>query len=188
MSAHEVFRFVLPIVAMGAVLWFGAQDPTRLARPRLGVSLALVAGDLAVIGLAGISAQLHGYLVPNKYIATASDMWPNVGVIAAVTLVALYVFDLYNPDDVSRVQLASRVICALFLALLVAILATGVLGIKQPNMRLGSQAFSHIMGVTGLGVLLWRLAWMMLGPHMPNSSTTPQRPPTAPMDARVVNL
>ena len=107
-------------------------------------------------------------------------MWPHVMVVTAVMVLALYFAGLYNPHTwLSRAHLASQVLVALIIVLCFAGIATTVVGDVHPYIRLGRQAFLQIMGVTGLGVLLWRLAWMTLGPPAPNSSTTSQRPKPA---------
>jgi hypothetical protein len=107
----------------------------------------------------------RGYLAPHKYLATNGDMWPHVLVIAAVTVLALYLAGLYDPHIwVSRGHLASQVLVGLILMLCFAGIATIAVGNVRSYIRLGSQAFIHILGVAGLGVVLWRLAWMTLGP------------------------
>jgi sugar transferase (PEP-CTERM system associated) len=118
-------------------------------------ALMMVAGDLIVIALAVTSAQQLGYWNPD------GELWPKILIVGAVTMLALYLADLYKVDfRIRRVELASR----LFLALTAGATATAAIGFLLPVLRLGRLAFVHVLGVIALGLLTSRLAWVALGP------------------------
>jgi len=90
-----------------------------------------------------------------------------VAVVAVVTLLVLYLADLYRVDfRVPWVDLAAR----LFLALAAGATATAAIGFMLPVLRLGRLAFIHILGVIALGVLTSRLTWTALGKRRSDSS------------------
>jgi sugar transferase (PEP-CTERM system associated) len=116
---------------------------------------AMVAGDLTVIALAVASAQQLGYWNPD------GALWPKAAIVAAVTLLVLYLADLYKLDfRIRRVEIASR----LFVALAAGATATAAIGFALPILRLGRLAFLHVLGVIALGLLTSRLTWTALGP------------------------
>jgi sugar transferase (PEP-CTERM system associated) len=116
---------------------------------------AMVAADLAVIALAVASAQQLGYWNPD------GALWAKTAVVGAVTLLVLYLADLYKLDfRVRRVELASR----LLIALAACATATAAIGFALPVFRLGRLAFLHVLGVVALGLLTSRLTWTALGP------------------------
>ena len=116
---------------------------------------AMVAGDLAVIALAVMSAQQLGYWNPD------GALWAKAASVAAVTLLVLYLADLYKLDfRIRRVELASR----LLVALAAGATATAAIGFALPFLRLGRLAFLHVLGVIALGLLTSRLTWTALGP------------------------
>ena len=115
----------------------------------------MVAGDLAVIALAVMSAQQLGYWNPD------GALWAKAASVAAVTLLVLYLADLYKLDfRIRRVELASR----LLVALAAGATATAAIGFALPFLRLGRLAFLHVLGVIALGLLTSRLTWTALGP------------------------
>jgi sugar transferase (PEP-CTERM system associated) len=115
----------------------------------------MVAADLLVIVFAATSAQALGYWVGE------GSLWPKVAVLAGVTLLALYLADLYQLDfRIRRVELTSR----LLVALTVAAIMTAAIGFALPGFRLGRLSFLHSFGIVGLGLLASRLAWLSLGP------------------------
>jgi len=128
----------------------------RLYRHYVPVAVfAMVAADLAVIALAVASAQQLGYWNPD------GALWAKTAVVAAVTLLVLYLADLYKLDfRIRRVELASR----LFVALAACATATAAIGFALPVLRLGRLAFLHVLGVVALGLLTSRLTWTALGP------------------------
>ena len=128
----------------------------RLYRHYVPVAVfAMVGGDLAVIALAVASAQQLGYWNPD------GALWAKAAVVGAVTLLALYLADLYKLDfRIRRVELASR----LFVALAAGATATAAIGFALPVFRLGRLAFLHVLGVVALGLLTSRLTWTALGP------------------------
>src|SRR5690349_17072448 len=114
----------------------------------------MVAADVLVIALAVGSAQHLGYWNPD------GELWAKTLIVTGVTMLALYLADLYKVDfRIRRVELASR----LFLALAAGATATAAIGFALPVVRLGRLAFLHIIGVVTLGFLASRLAWTALG-------------------------
>ena len=119
------------------------------------IVFALVAADLSVVTAAMASARLLGYWHPD------GALWHKAAVVAAVTLLVLYLADLYRVDfRVRRAELASR----LFLAVAAGATITAAIGFAFPPLRLGRLAFVHVVGVVALGLLGTRLAWIALGP------------------------
>jgi sugar transferase (PEP-CTERM system associated) len=115
---------------------------------------AMVATDLLVIALAAGSAEFLGYWNPEGALVAKT------AIIASVTLLTLYVADLYRVDfRVRRIELASR----LFLALAAAVTITAAIGFALPPLRLGRLAYLHIVGAIALGLLVTRLAWIAHG-------------------------
>jgi sugar transferase (PEP-CTERM system associated) len=128
----------------------------RLYRHYVPVAVfAMVAIDLAVVGLAMASSEWLGYWLPD------GALWLKASLLAAVTLLALYLADLYKLDfRIRRVELASRV----FVALVAGVTITAAFGFAFPDVRLGRLAFLHIWGVISLGLLASRFAWIALAP------------------------
>jgi sugar transferase (PEP-CTERM system associated) len=119
------------------------------------VVFAMVATDLAVFALAVASAEHLGYWNPD------GALLAKAAIIGGVTLLTLYLADLYKTDfRIRRVELASR----LFLALAAAATTTAAIGFAIPPLRLGRLAFLHVVGFVALGLLTSRLAWIALGP------------------------
>jgi sugar transferase (PEP-CTERM system associated) len=117
--------------------------------------VAMVAVDLAVVALAMFSAQKLGYWSPD------GALWAKAATVAAVTLLVLYLADLYRVDyRIRRVELASR----LLVTLAAAATIVAAIGFAFPVFRLGRLTYLHVMGVTSLGLLASRLAWVALGP------------------------
>ena len=117
--------------------------------------LAIMAADLGTIVLGIASAQKIGFWTGD------GALWLKAASLASVTLLALYVGDLYRIDPrVGRVELVSR----LLLTLTAAMTATAALGFALPALRLGRLAFLHTFGVVVLGLLATRLACHALGP------------------------
>jgi sugar transferase (PEP-CTERM system associated) len=115
----------------------------------------MVAADLGIVTFAMASAKLLGYWHPD------GALWPKTVIVAAVTMLALYLADLYKVDfRIRRVELASR----LFVAVAAAATLTAAIGFAFPILRLGRLAFIHVLGVVALGLLGSRLAWIALGP------------------------
>src|SRR5512132_1197600 len=96
----------------------------RLYRHYVPIAVfAMVAVDLAVIALAVASAQQLGYWNPD------GALWAKGASIGAVTLLVLYLADLYKLDfRIRRVELASR----LFVALAAGVIATAAIGFAFP--------------------------------------------------------
>ncbi|MGH2626139.1 MAG: exopolysaccharide biosynthesis polyprenyl glycosylphosphotransferase, partial [Anaerolineales bacterium] len=116
---------------------------------------AIVAADLAVTIIAALSAYRIGYW------PGVGPQWPKVTVLAAVTLLALYLADLYHLGlRLRRVELTTR----LFVALAAAATTTAAIGFAFPTLRFGRMAFIHTFGVVALGLLVSRLAWLARGP------------------------
>ena len=114
----------------------------------------MVAADIFVIAAAVGSAQQLGYWNPD------GELWAKTLIVTGVTMLALYLADLYKVDfRIRRVELASR----LFMALAAGATATAAIGFALPPVRLGRLAFLHIIGVVTLGFLTSRLAWTALG-------------------------
>jgi sugar transferase (PEP-CTERM system associated) len=115
----------------------------------------MVAADLGIVTFAMASAKLLGYWHPD------GALWPKTVIVAAVTMLALYLADLYKVDfRIRRVELASR----LFVAVAAAATLMAAIGFAFPILRLGRLAFIHVLGVVALGLLGSRLAWIALGP------------------------
>jgi sugar transferase (PEP-CTERM system associated) len=126
-----------------------------LIRTPGSIVFAMVASDLAVIALAVASAEQLGYWNPD------GALWAKTAAVAAVTLLGLYLADLYKVDPRVRwVEVTSR----LFVALAAGTTATAAIGFAFPVLRLGRLAFLHILGVVALGLLTSRLTWTALGP------------------------
>jgi sugar transferase (PEP-CTERM system associated) len=83
-------------------------------------------------------------------------------VVAAVTLLVLYLADLYKVDfRIRRTELVSRLLVAVGAGSIIA----AAIGFAFPLLRLGRLAFIHVLGVVTLGLLASRLAWVAaLGP------------------------
>ncbi len=117
--------------------------------------MALVALDLMVIVLAVASAQQLGYWNPD------GALWLKAASVATVTLLVLYLADLYKLDFRIRwVELASRLV----VALAAITTATAAIGFALPVLRLGRLAFLHILGVIALGLLTSRFTWIAHSP------------------------
>ena len=115
----------------------------------------MIAADLAVFTLAMVTTRQIGYWLPD------GSLWAKGAAVAAVTMLALYLADLYKVDfRIRRVELFSR----LFIALTAAATIIAAIGFAVPVLRLSRLAFLHIVGVTALGLLASRLAWIALGP------------------------
>ncbi len=116
---------------------------------------AMIAADLAVVALAILSAEKLGYWSPD------GALWGKAAVVAGVIMLVLYLADLYKVDfRVRRVELASR----LLVALAAGATIIAAIGFAFPVFRFGRLTFLHIVGVTTLGLLGSRLAWIALGP------------------------
>src|SRR6185503_14860544 len=119
------------------------------------VVFAMVAADLGIVTFAMASAKLLGYWHPD------GALWPKTVIVAAVTMLALYLADLYKVDfRIRRVELASR----LLVALAASATMTAAIGFAVPPVRLGRLTFIHVFGVIVLGLLGSRTAWVALGP------------------------
>src|SRR5262245_4799348 len=107
----------------------------------------MVAADLAVIGVALSSGRTVGN-------ATGiGAMWPKAFVLAGVTLLALYLADLYQLDfRIRRVELTSRIV----IAMLLSSIADAAIGYAIPSLGLGRLSFMHTFGVLTLGCLVTR--------------------------------
>jgi sugar transferase (PEP-CTERM system associated) len=128
----------------------------RLYRHYVPVALlAMVAADLAVVVLAMASSRWLGYWLPD------GALWLKTSLLVAVTLLVVYLADLYKLDfRIRRAELTSR----LLVALAAGATITAAFGFAFPNIRLGRLAFLHIFGVIGFGLLASRLAWIALAP------------------------
>jgi sugar transferase (PEP-CTERM system associated) len=119
------------------------------------VVVAMIAVDLAVIVAAVTSATSLGYWIGD------GALWPKAVTVAAVTLLALYLADLYAVDfRIRRTELASRLV----FALAAATVTSAAVGFAIPALRLGRLAFLYVFGVISLGLLASRLTWVALGP------------------------
>ncbi len=119
------------------------------------IVFAMIATDLAILTLAVTSARHLGYWSPD------GALWLKTVIVAGVTLLALYLADLYKVDfRIRRVELASR----LLVALAASATMTAAIGFSVPPVRLGRLAFIHVFGVIVLGLLGSRTAWVALGP------------------------
>jgi sugar transferase (PEP-CTERM system associated) len=115
---------------------------------------AMVAADLLVVSLAAISA-VQLYWIPD------GSRWFKTVIVAAATLLVLYLGDLYKVDfRIRRVELTLR----LFIAMAAGATITAAVGFAFPTLSLGRGAFVHIFGVVVLGLLASRLTWIALGP------------------------
>ena len=111
----------------------------------------MVAADLVVIALALASAQWLGYSNGE------GSLWAKSSILTAVTLLALYLADLYQLDfRIRRAELASRLI----IAMAVSSVATAAVGFAIPHLGLGRLTFIHTFGVIALGCLGTRLVWL----------------------------
>ena len=119
------------------------------------IVFGMIATDLAILTLAVVSARHLGYWSPD------GALWLKAVIVAGVTLLALYLADLYKVDfRIRRVELASR----LLVALAASATMTAAIGFSVPPVRLGRLAFIHVFGVIVLGLLGSRTAWVALGP------------------------
>ena len=119
------------------------------------IVFAMIATDLAILTLSVTSARHLGYWSPD------GALWLKAVIVAGVTLLALYLADLYKVDFRIRwVELASR----LLVALAASATMTAAIGFSVPPVRLGRLAFIHVFGVIVLGLLGSRTAWIALGP------------------------
>ena len=119
------------------------------------IVFAMIATDLAILTLSVTSARHLGYWSPD------GALWLKAAIVAGVTLLALYLADLYKVDFRIRwVELASR----LLVALAASATMTAAIGFSVPPVRLGRLAFIHVFGVIVLGLLGSRTAWIALGP------------------------
>jgi sugar transferase (PEP-CTERM system associated) len=115
----------------------------------------IIAGDLAIVAVAAVSADQLGYWIGD------GELWVKACLLAGATLLALYLADLYHLD--LRIRRA-ELICRLLLALATAGMFTAAVGFALPSLRFGRLAFVHMFGVTALGLLVSRLAWLTLAP------------------------
>ena len=119
------------------------------------IVFTMIATDLAILTLSVTSARHLGYWSPD------GALWLKAVIVAGVTLLALYLADLYKVDFRIRwVELASR----LLVALAASATMTAAIGFSVPPVRLGRLAFIHVFGVIVLGLLGSRSAWIALGP------------------------
>ena len=119
------------------------------------IVFTMIATDLAILTLSVTSARHLGYWSPD------GALWLKAVIVAGVTLLALYLADLYKVDFRIRwVELASR----LLVALAASATMTAAIGFSVPPVRLGRLAFIHVFGVIVLGLLGSRTAWIALGP------------------------
>ena len=119
------------------------------------VVFAMVAADLCVITLAAVSAEWLGYWTGE------GSLWPKAVVLAGVTLLAMYLADLYQLDSRGRwVEVTSR----LFVTMVAVATATAAIGFALPAFRFGRLAFGHVFAVVALGLLASRLVWLAQGP------------------------
>jgi sugar transferase (PEP-CTERM system associated) len=110
-----------------------------------------VAADAAVVGIA-------------VWVAVSLGFWPGVGqlwlkaaVIAAGSVFILHLANVYQVwRQVGRRDLIARLVPAV----LAAAVVTAALGFAIPPFRFGRAAFAVIFGLTMIGALGWRLAWM----------------------------
>lgn len=117
--------------------------------------IVLVVADLAVIAAAMMSVHQLGYWM------AAGPLWLKAGALAAVTMLALYLADLYRLNlRMRRVELTSRLLAVLAVAGTI----TAAMGFLFPTLRFGRLAFIHTFSVVALGLLVSRLAWLSLGP------------------------
>jgi sugar transferase (PEP-CTERM system associated) len=111
----------------------------------------MLAADLVVIGFALASAQWLGYS------NGVGPLWAKSSILTAVTLLALYLADLYQLDPrIRRAELASR----LMIAMAASVTTTAAIGFAIPNLGLGRLTFIHTFGVIALGFLVSRLVWL----------------------------
>jgi sugar transferase (PEP-CTERM system associated) len=116
---------------------------------------AVMATDLAIITFAVTSAERLGYWTGD------GALWPKAAVVATVTLLVLYLADMYRLDPrVRRVELGSR----LLIALAAGATTIAAIGFAFPVLRLGRLAFLHVIGAIALGLFASRLAWLALAP------------------------
>jgi sugar transferase (PEP-CTERM system associated) len=115
----------------------------------------MVTIDLCIIVAAILSAQKLGYWTGY------GPLWPKAIVAGGVTLLAVYLGDLYRMDcRIGRPELASR----LLLAVVGAAMTTATVGFVLPLLGFGRAAFVHVFGFVALGLLCARLAWAAHGP------------------------
>jgi sugar transferase (PEP-CTERM system associated) len=106
------------------------------------------------VAVAMASSLRLGYWFPD------GAMWLKAALVGAVTLLVLYLGDLYKLDfRIRRVELASR----LFVALTAGATITAAIGFAFPDLRLGRLAFLHVFGTVALGLMASRFAWITLG-------------------------
>jgi sugar transferase (PEP-CTERM system associated) len=119
------------------------------------IVFAMIGADLLVITVAAASTHGLGYWTGE------GRLWPKVFTLAGVTLLAMYLADLYRPDSRGhRTELISRLI----VTLAGAGIATAAIGYAVPALRFGRLAFFHTFAVASLGLLASRLAWHARGP------------------------
>src|SRR5215470_4046700 len=134
------------------LLLSSVADMLRIFRHYIpGLMPVLLAGDLFVI-------------IGALFIVSASGTWlgagpqaPKLAFAAALQIFLLYLADLYNSRlPLGRRELVARLlICQTAAAFLLA--ATGY---AFPNIRLGRLSFLELGGLTTIGLLLWRTAWL----------------------------
>jgi len=114
-----------------------------------------------LVGAVGADAAVVGLSV---WAAVSLGFWPGVGqvwlkaiVIAAGSVFILHLANVYQVlQHGSRRDLVARLMPAVFAAAVV----TAAVGFMIPAFRFGRAAFAVIFGLTILGLLAWRLAWM----------------------------
>ncbi|MCI0547897.1 MAG: TIGR03013 family PEP-CTERM/XrtA system glycosyltransferase [Candidatus Rokubacteria bacterium] len=116
-----------------------------------GVSVALFAGDLAVI-------------LGSFYVADVTGSWlgygplgPKLVLVSVVIFFVMQLGDLYNlRSALGRGELVAKI----FTCQAVAALVIAAAGFAIPELRLGRAAFLKVLAVTTIGLAGWRLFWL----------------------------
>src|SRR5712664_494859 len=119
-------------------------------------TLTLFAVDLGIMAAAvGVPSVTGAWLAQ-------SPVWPKIIALSGISVLILYLADLYRPDlHFGTRELSARLI----LAIACAATLMAALGFAIPTLRLGRLAFFEIFGCVGGGLLLWRATWNSIHSH-----------------------
>ena len=128
----------------------------RLFRHYISIALlAALGSDIAVMVTAtNLADDLVGW-------AGTGPLWPKTTVLVAITLLTLYVGDLYRLGLYGWREIVARLLYALICAATIM----GAVGFAVPGLRFGRLAFVEIFGLMTLGLMAWRLVWFALRPE-----------------------
>jgi sugar transferase (PEP-CTERM system associated) len=118
------------------------------------VLIAAVLSDITVIaGATSLAARITPW-------AGDGALWPKAIALLAISLLTLYVADVYRPG----VHGSRETVARLLYALVCSATLMGALGFLVPGVRFGRLAFLQTFGFMTVGLVGWRMVWRALRP------------------------